>query len=473
MTKESNMINRVRNVTNREGEVAVAKSTLPEFEGEIEPATRMMSRRSFLRAGAGVVLLGGLAAACGSTTRTAANAKKPANKGTAAAALAGTLSFATWQWGEAGFSTYYADAATAFEQAHRGVTVKKVSIPYASYFQDTLVQLKGNNASDLIMGGFSDMREYVALGKLAPLDEYIDTEVLPRFYPTEKEYGIIDGHVYGTVMLNSGYNLWYNKKLFASAGEKPPTTLSEVLPLAHRLGHPPRVYGIAVDNRDSDALVGDVNNWLFGWAPGANWVDAAGKPALLTPAVKGTLKFYKSILDSGVCVRGTTKDEYRAMMAEGEIAMMMDGPWYYAMAQATNPKSKAFLTTAPPPTPTKYTPLADNVLMIPKSSSNKAAAGEYIASLYDSHWQQEYVTLTVSPPGWENEVPPGYLAANPWYSLYAKYATKVIDSVPKTYSATGSEYGSILQEMCSSYFFGGVALDSALGTGQKRLTALL
>jgi ABC-type glycerol-3-phosphate transport system substrate-binding protein len=437
---------------------------MPDTQRTPAPQNNTFARRDVLRLGAGLAAIGTLTAACGATTTSSSKTSS---------AVTGPLSFATWQWGEAGFSTYYANAATAFTQAHPGVSVSKISIPFASYFQDILVQLKANNAPDLIMAGFSDMREYVALGKLAPLDDYIDSAMLSRFYPTEKKYGIVDGHLYGTVMLNSGYNLWYNTKLFKAAGERPPTSLAEVLPIAHRLAHTPQIYGIAVDNRDSDALVGDVNNWLYGWAPGANWVNAAGYPALTNPTVKAALEFYKSILDSGVCVRGTTKDEYRAMMAEGKIAMMVDGPWYYAMAQATNPDSKTFLTTAPPPTPTKVTPLADNVLMIPAASKNKAAAGAYIASLYTPHWQQEYVSLTASPPGWENEIPPGYVAANPWYQLYTKYATNVMDNTPPTFASASSEYGAILQEMCSSYFFGGVSLDNALASGQGKLTALL
>lgn len=423
------------------------------------------SRRSLFKAGIAAGAVGALARiSLGAPWETAS---RDSSK------LTGTLSFSTWQWGEAGFSTYYADAFKAFHKANPSVTLQKISIPFINYFDEILVQMKAGNTPDIYMAGFEDMGQYVAMGALEPLDTLLAGVDFSRFYPTQHEYGRIDGHTYGVVLLNTGFNLWYNKQLFREAGLTPPTGIDQVIPTAKKLAKPPAQYGIAVMNTDTDELVPDVENWLYGWGPGTNWVNAQGKPALHAPAVTECLEWYKSVLNSGACVRGTPKTAYRNMVAEGKVAMMVDGPWYYAMALADNAKSNTFLDVAPTPNRTKYTPLADNILMIPKAAKNKALAAAYIRSLYTEHWQEEYVTLTASPPGWQNAIPPGYLKSNPWFKTYADYATKVVISTPSTYASNSAEYNHILTVMCSSYFFGNTPLERAINQAQAALEKLL
>lgn len=382
------------------------------------------------------------------------------------------VTFATYQWGEPSFSKFYTEAADAYHRAHPEVQIGKPTTPYTQYWDKMLIELQSGSPSDIYQAGFQNLKQYVDMGVLTPLDPYFQDMDWKKFYPSQQQYGVYGGKVYGVVLLNSGYNLIYNKDHFAKAGLKPPTTLDELLDDAKKLTNAPKQYGLTVMNTDTNELVGDIDNWLFGAAPDADWTKVDGTPDLMNQNVKDTLTFYKSLLDSGAVPMGTPKSDYRTMMLQGRISMMVDGPWYFGFALAQQPDALSFLDAVPVPTKTHVTPLASNVLMIAKNAAHKDEAGAFIRSLYTKEWQEEYVNVTLSPPGFANTFPPGFVEKNSWYKTYADLAGSTKLLTPPAFLSVSTEYGRILESVASGILFSGQPMDQALKDGNNQLEAL-
>ena len=77
------------------------------------------------------------------------------------------------------------------------------------------------------------------------------------------------------------YGLYYNKKMFADAGLKPPTTWAELIAAAKKLTNPGKgVYGMAMEGGSYTESVHFA--YIFGKQNGGSPFDASGKPTFTT-----------------------------------------------------------------------------------------------------------------------------------------------------------------------------------------------
>jgi multiple sugar transport system substrate-binding protein len=201
-----------------------------------------LSRRRFLRttSGAGgLVLLGGgvsgLLAACSGPQAPAAPA---ASGGQAAAAQAATgqISFLTPPWGV----TDPAQLQTWQNQSK--ITVQSTAVPNEQVYQKVQLAVASNTApADVIFESEDAPSREVALGAMAPLDEYIakesatfNADKITNF--GEPDFKDASGKIVGITAYIQNPMLDYNAKKLSAAGfDQPPTTWDEFMKMAQAI----------------------------------------------------------------------------------------------------------------------------------------------------------------------------------------------------------------------------------------------
>src|ERR1700734_4195324 len=101
---------------------------------------------------------------------------------------------------------------------------KMQSAPWDQYFQTAELRLNSKEKSvGLVYVDVPLIAGYAARGFLAPVDPNLDTSAL---VPSSLNAGKYDGKLYALPINNSAQVLFYNKKLFADAGVRPPDGLT-------------------------------------------------------------------------------------------------------------------------------------------------------------------------------------------------------------------------------------------------------
>lgn len=221
----------------------------------------------------------------------------------------------------------------AFEASHPGITVQAVNIPYDQFHQKLLTAIAGGTAPDVARLDIIWVPEFANLGALVPLDQTMsdfDTyknEVFPGPLSTT----FYQGHYYGLPLDTNTRVLIYNKDVFQQAGiTTPPATIDEFL----------------ADCAKIKALGSDhycyADGGMYGWATGP-WVWSFGgdftSPDLSKatgfingPDTVAAYTFLKDALDKGYIhpgIKGGGVDT-NGGLANGTIAMDLDGPWFFA-----------------------------------------------------------------------------------------------------------------------------------------------
>jgi multiple sugar transport system substrate-binding protein len=122
------------------------------------------------------------------------------------------------------------------------------------------------------------------------------------------------------------YGLYYNKKMFADAGLKPPTTWAELTAAATKLTNPGKgVYGMAMEGGSYTESVHFA--YIFGKQNGGSPFDASGKATFTTDGMVNGVKQYVDLMSNKVVnpssVQYKNGPEAPGDFAKGKAAMLM------------------------------------------------------------------------------------------------------------------------------------------------------
>ncbi|WP_343950820.1 sugar ABC transporter substrate-binding protein [Nonomuraea longicatena] len=179
-----------------------------------------------------------MAAGCGSSTQSAGSENA-------------TISYAIWDKNDQASAE---KIIAAFQQANPKVTVKLEITPWAQYWTKLQTAASGGTAPDVFWMNSLNVRMYAKGGVIAPLDES-KADGLPTAVVDGYRY---DGKLYGLPHNVNVPALWYDKKVFDSAGVKYPTadwTWADVQSAAKKLTDPAKgQYGIMAPMWDQAAF---------------------------------------------------------------------------------------------------------------------------------------------------------------------------------------------------------------------------
>lgn len=297
-------------------------------------------------------------------------------------------------------------AARDYQKLHPGVTLEIVELPYSNLFEKELLDITfDTGAYDVILADDPWFPRFAERGKLAPLEPLYRARGLPGpgedFVPASlalcrEPYGT--GPLYALPFVGNTQLFFYRADFFAERGLPPPRTWDEVLAAARAFTRP-GMYGYVMRAAQDNAVVADFLP-LF-WAFGAEMFDAAGRPAVNSPAAIEALRF---MIELGRCSPpgyvSFNADEVSAHLLQGTAAMSINWPaWIPAMDDPRKSRVADKIAFAPMPSARRpgQAEIGNWLLAIPRAARQRERAFDFILWV-TSREQMRQAALRGNPP---------------------------------------------------------------------------
>ncbi|RNI20858.1 ABC transporter substrate-binding protein [Flexivirga caeni] len=273
-----------------------------------------------------------------------------------------------------------------FEQ-QTGIKVNLQVIGWPDLLNKILAATSSGKGPDVLNIGNTWAPSLQATGAFLPFDSSALTAIggKSKFVPASFATGGVAGKDPTSVPLYSlVYGLYYNKKMFADAGLKPPTTWEELQTDAKKLTDPSKgTYGMAMEGGSYTESVHFA--FIFGQQQGADPFDSSGKPDFTSPGMVAGVKQYVDLMSDKVVnpssVQYKNGPEAPGDFAKGKAAMLMSQNNADNTLVADGMKTSAYGVVAIP-APTGKKDIASFVaginMSIFKNTKNKDAALKFV-----------------------------------------------------------------------------------------------
>ncbi|RCG25356.1 extracellular solute-binding protein [Sphaerisporangium album] len=387
-------------------------------------------------------------------------------------------------------------AKTQFEAAHKGVTIKLTPVQGTNevyYTKLALLNRSADSAPDVYLHDTFQVNADVAAGKLAPLDDYLNTwpDWSTQYADSVKQAAKgPDGKIYGVPISTDTRGLWYNKDILTKAGISvpwEPKTWADVLTAARAVKQ--KVPGVIPFNMYSTKVLGEAATMqgfemlLYGTPGGTLYDDTQKKWVASSKGITDSLGFVDTIYREGLGPKQA--DAFDAKLGEkvgldwfpgGKLAIGLDGAWMSASWTPTSTKPWPQWTEkigwTPMPTQNGEAPGAVSmsggwVMAMSSYAKDKKDAFDFISTATN---KENTLTYSVSTgdltPRKDVASDPRYTAANPsvkfWtdlasvthyrpaYEVYPKVSAEVQKAMEamvtgsKTPDAAAKEYADAL-----------------------------
>lgn len=226
---------------------------------------------------------------------------------------------------------------------------------------------------------------FAKAGILNDFSEIASPELLSKFYPNLSGMDSIEGKQYAIPYVASIRSLYYNKKLFESAGiAKPPATWSELEASARKIAASGRARGFGVDLTD-DEVQAYLSYFFYG--SGGEWIKD-GNWNINSPANVEALSYLKRLFDEGLTDEEptvTTRDEKQRIMGDGKLGMMISGNYFSSVVPREFPGFE--WGKGPIPVRDGQQPISfgvqDVLVSFKTAHTDPVAIGKFLDFLYD------------------------------------------------------------------------------------------
>lgn len=280
-----------------------------------------------------------------------------------------------------------------FNQNHPDIRVESI---YAGQLDQqvpkVLTAVIGNAAPDILFFNPQMTGQFVELGAIRPLEDWLDksplkSEIIPNCFGEMQ----LDGHIWSVPLYAGNIGIFYRPDLFKAAGiTKLPKTWAELRQVAKKLtldrngDGTPDQYGLLMP-------LGKGEWTVFTWFPfllsNGGTVVENNRPNLVNSQAIAALQFWQDLIKDGstkfsALERGYEEDDFIA----GRVAMQLTGPWTFIM------KSKVVYDVLPIPGNIQpATVLASGNLFVMKTTPKREQAAlkflEYIISeKFQTEW---------------------------------------------------------------------------------------
>jgi multiple sugar transport system substrate-binding protein len=241
-----------------------------------------------------------------------------------------TIDWVTW-WGQ-GFEQEQIDAMLEpFHEENPDIKLNFIALPFGDAKKEMIQRHAAGNDADVISMNMPWLQDYLDMGMLEPLDDYIANDPdFPKDALVKTPMQKVDGHTWMVPQTVTYFTMIYNKAMFAEAGIEPPETWSELRAAAKALTNPDKgQYGVTLMMDASGASNGPILTvYPYLYTTGSTTVKD-GKPNVNTPEMIKTLQLFKGLNDDGSILPGMfTKsgNQTTADLAAGTVAMVLAMP---------------------------------------------------------------------------------------------------------------------------------------------------
>lgn len=291
------------------------------------------------------------------------------------------------------------NAIAAFNEANPNITVEPVYIDWGNGHSQFYNSVMANTAPDIAMLGGTWCVEFIEMGAMAPITDYVSQELMDTFIPSGFDVMTgADGTIYGLPWDGCTWGVIYRTDLFEQAGiEHVPTTWDELLAAGEKMKAIDK-YLLTVSCAGYEV---DDYYLPFLWQAGGeicerdengNWVSAMGSEESLAAA-----KFYTQLVNEGYMPREITGMDFEAVLnsfTAGDTAMMVAGMWNIATLQSMPEMDGKWATANTWAGPGGAAALSyPNTVHITSSSQHKEEAGKFLEFFYGEGYYDQY-TIT-------------------------------------------------------------------------------
>ena len=359
-----------------------------------------------------------------------------------------------------------------FEAAHPNIKVEQVQVPYDEFRRKLLTAIAGGTAPDLIRADIIWVPEFADMGALAPLDE-----VMPDFdtykkavFPGPLATNYLSGHYYGLPLDTNTRVLVYNKDMFAAAGiEGPPATIEEFLAACEKikaLGEGKYCFA------DGGTYAWAVNPWIWSFGGDVTDPEISKATGILDGSnTRAAYEFLKGLIDEGYMHPGILGGGVDAWggFGNGEIAMLLEGPWFPPIFDNQFPDTEYGLALMPAGEGGSVSVVGGEDIVMFQQSQHEEAAAEFIRFMLTEETQVKWAEagqMTVLVNAVESDT----IKNHPFFGIFleqlktakARTPHQTWNQMEETYNLAGS-----------SFLSGSLSYEEALGEAAKTIDGLL
>ncbi len=317
-----------------------------------------------------------------------------------------------------------------FNSSQHQVHITMQVMPWDVFYQKLLPAFGAHKGPALVGMDSNQIPVYASKSVLQPLDSVLGSGGVAKssIVGPALTAGEYHGKLYGLPIENTPVLLYYNKKMFKTAGldpSQPPATWSQWASDAKKLttgsgpGGKPTQYGLAFGVHDTIELMP-----ILMWEANGGILSKDGKQVLLdNSGSQQAVRYWSTLVhDDHISPVGLSGADADKLIQSGTAAMEVNGPW------ATTGYKQAGIDYGLAPVPTgpngqqltlgNTTSLAASAAL---NSDQVKAVGQFY-KFWTEKTSQTYFALHTGFPPVSTNVPASALKSNPDVAAFAKYA---------------------------------------------------
>jgi len=360
----------------------------------------------------------------------------------------------------------------SFEPAHPDIKVEAVAVPYDEFRRKLLTAIAGGTAPDLMRCDIPWVAEFADMGALAVLDEVMpDFEAYAdKVFPGPLSTNYYKGHYYGLPLDTNCRVLVYNKAMFDAAGiEAPPATIEEFL------GACAKIKGLGKDKycfADGGTYAWAVNPWIWSFGGDVTDADITKASGYYNGAdTVAAYEFLKGLLDDGYIHPGIVAGGLDTWggFGKGEIAMILEGPWFPPIFAGIFPDVEYGLDLMPAGPAGSISVVGGEDIVMFQQSQHKEAAAEFIRFMLSPETQLK-MAETGQMPVLSELVDTEYMQKHPFFGIFLE---QLQTARARTPHPAWPKMEDILTNIGGAILSGERAAQEALDEAAAQMDALL
>lgn len=382
-----------------------------------------------------------------------------------------TVKFASWWFTEAGRKEWLNEHLDKFEKENPGIKIERIAIGSTDVHDKFMTEAAAGTGPDVLWMRHVSLGPFAKMGFLEPLDKYINF----KKYDLEElnQDAVINGKRYALNLMSYAYgHLIYNKKMFAEAGLKPPTTPEELIDVAKKLTKAPDYYGFGMPvlPTESEYFAQVIQKFACGFDVG---IADKGKITVNDPKFIEAIKWYKKVYEANVTPRGIGWKVQRKMFADGKIAMINDGAYQFGIIDGFYPGKSNDFDAIRPPFPGSRVLFDQNFVAINKNSKQKKEAAKFLEWWMRSDNQIAYNTYGLHIGTTKVKFPQKWLDERPYYAAYTDPSLKPMPTVVVGYETETEQIRRTLVNHVAEVIFRNKPVEDALNAAQKEIMGII
>lgn len=359
-----------------------------------------------------------------------------------------------------------------FEEQHPNINVESLPQPYGEFRQALLTSLAGGEGPDLARIDIIWSPEFAQLGGLMELDTTMPDfqELADQTFPGPLATNLYNGHYYG-LPLDTNTRVWvYNQAVLDAAGiEAPPATIEELREQCAAVqGTGEAVYAFADGGTYGWAVV----PWIYSFGGAITNPEATQATGYLnSPETVAAYEFLKEMVDSGCFAKSMagSGEDVNNMYFTNQAAAILDGPWFYAMAEGQYPDFEVKSTLLPAGPGGSASVVGGENIVIFANTQHPEEAMEFLRFTQSEEYQlamSEVGQITVRNDLLESD----FYANHPYYGIYLE---QLETAVPRVVHPRWTEMEELLTNVGQMILMGEMPAQEALDLAAEEIDAIL